>query len=41
MIEELGTKEERIHTTGNDKTQVTVKLACTVDGLKLPPFSHI
>lgn len=38
VIDELGTKEVRVRTTGNEKTRVTVMLACTADGHKLPPF---
>lgn len=38
VIDQLGTKEVRVRTTGNEKTRVTVMLACTADGRKLPPF---
>lgn len=38
VIDERGTKEVRVHTTGNKKTRVTAMLACMADGRKLPPF---
>lgn len=38
VVDTRGTKEVRVRSTGNERTRVTVMLACMADGRKLPPF---
>lgn len=37
-VSETGAPQVRIRTTGNEKTRLTVMLACLADGRKLPPY---
>lgn len=37
-VNETGAPQVRIRTTGNEKTRLTVMLACLADGHKLPPY---
>lgn len=37
-IHQKGDRQVSLRTTGNEKARITVMLACTADGRKLPPF---
>lgn len=37
-VEAVGAKQVKVRTTGNEKQRVTVMLACTADGRRLPPY---
>lgn len=38
IVDKRGTKEVRVHSTANERTRVTVMLACTAVGHKVQPF---
>lgn len=40
-VEAVGAKQVKVRTTGNEKQRVTIMLACTTDGKRLPPYITI